>query len=248
MERHPSVRARYERPQPMTTKIADLFDLEEFRFKDVFSGIEAPWEALSSIGSYIASAGTPRILGKVSPGAWLEGDMISIGAGSVVEPGAMIIGPALIGENCAIRQGAYLRGNVIAGDGSVIGHTTEVKNSIFLNGSKASHFAYVGDSILGSNVNLGAGTKLANFKVDTGERSVSVRLSDGSALPTGRRKLGALIGDGSELGCNSVTMPGAIIGKRCIIYPCSVVRGYVPPDTIIKLRQEFIANSRKQPD
>ncbi|HPI78785.1 MAG TPA: UDP-N-acetylglucosamine diphosphorylase, partial [bacterium] len=86
----------------MTTKITDLFDLDGFRFKDVFSEIEAPWNALSSIGSYIASAGTARILGKVSPGAWLEGDMISIGAGSVVEPGAMIIGPALIGENCAI--------------------------------------------------------------------------------------------------------------------------------------------------
>lgn len=232
----------------MTIKISDLFDIEAFRYKGIFSEIESPWEALASIGSFIVAAGSAQIQGEVSPGAWLEGDMISIGAGSVVEPGAMIIGPALIGENCRVRQGAYLRGNVIAGDGSVIGHTTEVKNSIFLNGAKASHFAYVGDSILGSNVNLGAGTKLANFKVDTGERSVSVCSADGSPIPTGRRKLGAIIGDNSELGCNSVTMPGAIIGKRCIIYPCSVVRGFVRPDTIIKLRQEFIATSRKLPD
>jgi len=222
----------------------DYFDLSEFPFKEIFDGIEAVWDALGRIKEYLESRRSYGIEGKVSSGAWLEGDKIAIGEGSVVEPGAMIIGPALIGRNVTVRQGAYLRGNVIAGDGALIGHTTEVKNSIFMNGAKASHFAYVGDSILGKGVNLGAGTKLANFKLDTGGRTVAVNYGAGPEL-TGRRKLGAIIGDGSELGCNTVTMPGTLIGPGTLVYPCVLLRGFVPPRSVVKLRQGIDISPRK---
>jgi UDP-N-acetylglucosamine diphosphorylase / glucose-1-phosphate thymidylyltransferase / UDP-N-acetylgalactosamine diphosphorylase / glucosamine-1-phosphate N-acetyltransferase / galactosamine-1-phosphate N-acetyltransferase len=217
-------------------QVNDFFDLDGFPFADVFDGVNSAWEALDRIGDYIKRRGEWKIEGEVSPDAWLQGDMIAIGEGSVVEPGAMIVGPALIGKNCVIRNGAYLRGKAIAGDGALIGHTTEVKNSIFLNGAKAAHFAYVGDSILGRGVNLGAGTKLANFKADTGNRSITVEV-EGARIDTGRRKMGAILGDGVELGCNCVTMPGTLVGPGAIAYPCCMLRGAIPPRTIVKLRQ-----------
>ena len=225
-------------------QIEDFFDLTDFPFADLFDGVDSVWDALDRIGSYIAQRESYVIDGEVSPGAWLAGERIAIGAGSVVEPGAMITGPALIGRNCVIRNGAYLRGNVIAGDGALIGHTTEVKNSIFLNGAKAAHFAYVGDSILGRNVNLGAGTKLANFKLETGNRNVTLD-AGGARIDSGRRKMGAILGDGVELGCNCVTMPGTLIGARSLAYPCCVLRGAIPPNSIIKLKQNLSVTERK---
>ncbi len=219
-------------------KVADFFDISEFPFKDLFDGVEDVWDALGRINGYLKRIEGRRIEGRVHEGAFLEGDGIHIGPESVVEPGAMIIGPALIGRGSVIRQGAYLRGDVIVGDGAVIGHTSEAKNTILLNGAKASHFAYIGDSILGNGVNLGAGTKLANFKVDTGKRGITVTV-DGQKVETGRRKMGAILGDGAELGCNSVTMPGTLIGPGAIVYPCCVVRGAVAPNNIVKLRQEL---------
>jgi len=150
---------------------------------------------------------------------------IFIGAGTFLEAGAIIKSPCYIGSGCEIRQGAYLRGDVIIGSHSVVGHVTEVKNSIFMDHTHAGHFAYVGDSILGSHVNLGAGTKLANLQFRTKEEldsdtisEIIIRTGDGAAA-TGMNKLGAVIGDYTEIGCNTVTAPGAIIGSGCWIYP-----------------------------
>lgn len=218
------------------TSIKDFFDIGAFPFAGVFDGVETPWAALLRIGDFLKAWEHFETAGEVMEGAWLQGGFIGIGRGTVVEPGALIKGRVLIGENCEIRQGAYIRGNVIVGDNCVVGHTTEVKNSIFLNGAKAGHFAYVGDSILGNDVNLGAGTKLANFKVDTGNRNVSVEINS-EKIDTGLRKMGALIGDGAELGCNTVTMPGALIGPGALVYPNTTVRGFVPPRTVLKVRQ-----------
>lgn len=223
----------------------DFFDLSDFPWKDLFDGVVSVWESLDRIKIYLEKHERWEIDGKVSPNAWLEGGRIAIGEGSVVEPGAMIVAPALIGKNCTIRNGAYLRGNVIAGDGCLIGHTTEVKNSIFLNGAKAAHFAYVGDSILGAGVNLGAGTKLANFKAGAGVGTVAVEIG-GAREDSGRRKLGAILGDGVELGCNSVTMPGTLVGPGAIAYPCCVLRGSIPADSIVKLRQTFQIIEKKR--
>lgn len=217
--------------------VTDFFDLSEFPFKELFGGLERVWDALPRIRQFIESRGGFEILGTVMPGAFLEGDTIYIGRNSVVEPGALIRGRVLIGDNCEIRQGAYIRGDAVIGNGCVVGHTTEVKNAVFLNGAKAGHFAYVGDSILGGGCNLGAGTKLANFKMDTGDRTVSVTLPGGGRVSTGLRKMGAIIGDNADLGCNSVTMPGTLIGPRSLVYPNATVRGCLPADSVLKVVQ-----------
>lgn len=162
-------------------------------------------------------------------GAVLMGDDIFIGKGTVVEPGTLIRGPAIIGDNTEVRQGAYIRGEVVVGNQCVVGHTTEIKHSIMLGGSKAGHFAYIGDSILG-RVNLGAGTKLANLKLD--ESPVVIKVGK-TNYDTRLKKLGAVIGDGVEIGCNSVTNPGTLIGKGSSAYPNSTLHGYYPPKSVV---------------
>jgi carbonic anhydrase/acetyltransferase-like protein (isoleucine patch superfamily) len=172
------------------------------------------------------------------PGAYLFDDRVVLGAKSVVEPGALIKGPTVIGEGTEVRQGAYVRGNCLVGNDCVVGHTTEIKGSILLSGAKAGHFAYIGDSILGRDVNLGAGTKLANLKMIAG--NVSVRV-DSNRVDTGRRKLGAILGDRTELGCNSVTSPGTLVGPDSIIYPTvAVPPGYYTARTHVRLRRDTL--------
>lgn len=166
-------------------------------------------------------------------GAWV-GPRVYLGAGSVVEPGAMIKGPAIIGSDTVIRQGAYIREYCLIGDGCVVGHASEIKSSIMLDGSQAAHFNYVGDSVLGHNVNLGAGVKLSNVKNDGGIIQVIIGEERWS---TGLRKFGAIVGDRTALGCNCVTSPGSLIGPDSLIYANLVVRGCIPPRSIVKLRQ-----------
>jgi len=167
----------------------------------------------------------------ILPGAFLSNDKIIIGPGTIVEPGAFIKGPAIIGSHSEIRQGAYIRGDCLVGNGCVVGHTTEMKGSIILDGAKASHFAYVGDSILGKDVNLGAGTKLANLKMIAGSITVTV---DKKRYDTGRRKLGAILGDHTETGCNSVTSPGTLMGPSSVVYSgVTVPGGYYPSRSIV---------------
>lgn len=166
----------------------------------------------------------------ILPGVYLFDDRIIIGSGTIIEPGTVLKGPVVIGDNCEVRQGAYVRGDCLIGNSCVVGHTTEIKGSIMLDGSKAGHFAYIGDSILGNDVNLGAGTKLANLKMIPG--SVMIK-KDGKQYNTNRRKLGAIIGDRTETGCNSVTAPGTLLGPRSVVYPAvSVPGGYYPQRTI----------------
>ena len=149
-------------------------------------------------------------------GSIFIGPQIVIGTSSLVEGGATIKAPTIIGNNTEIRQGAYMRGLCLIGDRCVVGHTTEIKHSVFLDDAKAGHFAYLGDSILGNHANLGAGTKFANLKFIPG--SVKV-LYKGKLLDTSMRKFGAILGDHAQTGCNSVTNPGTIIGKRGVLMP-----------------------------
>jgi NDP-sugar pyrophosphorylase family protein len=177
---------------------------------------------------------------------YIEDMEIFIGKGTEIEFGAMIKGPAYISENCQIRHASYLRGGVIAGKGCVIGHCSEIKNSILMDESHAGHFNYVGDSILGHHVNLGAGTKLANLQFRTNKEIDSGLIKEiviqgnytentGEATRTGLTKLGAIIGDYTEVGCNSVTSPASIIGANCWIYPnTSLTKGFYKPNSIIK--------------
>lgn len=166
-------------------------------------------------------------------GAVLMDDDIYIGKGTVIEPEALVKGPAIIGDNTELRQCAYLRGNTLVGNDCVVGHATELKSSVMLGESKAGHFAYIGDSILG-RVNLGAGTKLANLKIIESDIVISI---EGKKYKTGLRKFGAILADGVETGCNSVTTPGTLLGKDVLMYPNTTAKGYQPPKTIIKLRQ-----------
>ena len=141
----------------------------------------------------------------IMAGVILKGKQIRIGKGVLIEPGAYIKSPTIIGDQTEIRHGAYIRGHCLIGENCVVGHVTEVKHTIFMNGAKAGHFAYLGDSILGNQVNLGAGTKLANLRFIKGEVIIS---SPEGPVKTGLRKLGAILGDNVQTGCNSVTNPG----------------------------------------
>jgi len=144
-----------------------FFNLTRFAYAPLFDEKAPVWEVLKKIGDFLLSGPLGKIEGVVEQGVFLVNpEEISIGKGTIVEPGAYIKGPCIIGDHCEIRQGAYIRGNVITGNGCIIGHATEVKNALFLDGAKAGHFAYVGDSILGNRVNLGAGTKCANLRFD----------------------------------------------------------------------------------
>lgn len=165
---------------------------------------------------------------------------ISIGKGTVLEPGVYIKGPCIIGENCTIRHGAYIRGNLITGNGCVIGHDTEIKNSVMLNHAQAAHFAYLGDSILGNRVNLGAGTKCANLKLD--HKNIAVRFGE-RLIETGLKKFGAIIGDDSQTGCNSVTNPGTLFGKQVFCYPCLNVGGFVASKQLIRPSNKVVISS-----
>jgi bifunctional N-acetylglucosamine-1-phosphate-uridyltransferase/glucosamine-1-phosphate-acetyltransferase GlmU-like protein len=168
----------------------------------------------------------------IMAGAILLGNKIDIAEGVLVEGGALIKSPTIIGAYTEVRQGAYLRGYCLTGKRCVVGHTTEMKHSIFLNDAKAGHFAYLGDSILGQDANLGAGTKFANLRFLGG--NISIRTENGF-VDTGRRKFGAILGDGAQTGCNSVTNPGTVIGKDGILMPNTTApSGYHKPKTIIR--------------
>ena len=174
----------------------------------------------------------------VMPGVSLFDDRVIIGPGTVVEPGALLKGPTVIGDAAEVRQGAYIRGDCLIGDGCVVGHDTEVKGAIMIDSAKASHFAYVGDSILSRGVNLGAGTKLANLKMARGTITFTAA---GERHDTGRCKLGAILGDGTETGCNSVTAPGTLMLPGSIVYAAvSVPAGYYPARSYFRLSRDVL--------
>lgn len=223
----------------------ELFALESYAHKDLFSGAANAWEALARLQAYLKERIRPGIRGTVEPGAHLanEGE-IEIAEGARVEAGAYVRGPALIGPGTEVRHGAYVRGGVITGRECVIGHTTECKNAIFLDEANAAHFAYVGDSILGNRVNLGAGTKLANLKVVHG--TVEVISPQGRPVATGLRKLGAILGDDVELGCNTVSSPGTVVGPRTLVYPLASIRGTIAADSIVSWKPQLVVKPRRK--
>ncbi|NRA64109.1 MAG: hypothetical protein HRU19_06465 [Pseudobacteriovorax sp.] len=160
----------------------------------------------------------PVVKGEVHPQAVLEGP-VYVSAGAKIGPGAYIVGPCFIGKDAEVRHSAFIRGFVYAGASSVIGHTTEVKGSVFGRNAKAGHFAYVGDSLIGDNCNLGAGTKLANLKMD---KSL-VKYCDpdtGKRVGSGLKKFGAVLANGSQTGCNAVLSPGSILMAETAVMPC----------------------------
>ena len=216
---------------------SDFFDLTHFKHKGIFEGLEFVWDCLKTLPDYLKINLKPEIHSKIPHSVFLHGNYIYIGKNTSIEPGTVIQSPAIIGDNVEIRSCAYIRENVIIGNNCVIGHASELKNSIMLDGSHAPHFNYLGDSILGNNVNLGAGTILSNYKMSP-DKSIKIIINN-KVYDTGLIKLGAIMGDNSESGCNAVLNPGTIVGKRSLIYPLASVRGYIPPDSIVKLKQDL---------
>ena len=198
----------------------------------------APWNLLGApLDALLADLPARAIASDLEADVYLRGERIVIGEGASIGPGVVLEGPLWIGDDVEIRPGAYVRGGCWIGDRCVIGASTEVKRSILLEHAHAPHLNYVGDSILGRDVNLGAGTVLSNFRHDGKEILVA---TGAGAVPTGRRKLGALLGDLVKTGCNSVLHPGVIVGRETEIYPLAQLRsGIYPARSIVKLRQEL---------
>jgi NDP-sugar pyrophosphorylase family protein len=206
----------------------DVYQSAKFAKPDVFSYLGKDlglW--LESLLTEFGVQDSPVVAGKVHEGAWLTG-RVYVAKGAVVEPSAYIQGPCFIGPDAEVRHGAYIRGNVYVGARAVVGHTSEVKGSVLMDDAKAAHFAYVGDSFLGRHVNLGAGTKLANLKLKGDE--VRFR-SPQTGLPvsSGLRKLGAIMGDNSQTGCNAVLSPGTLMMPGATIMPCVHGHGLIKP-------------------
>ncbi len=208
----------------------DLFDLAQTEHAALFDGCTYAWDALARLKDYLATHLRPELRNRCEGRAYI-GDQVFIGAGTVVEDGVMIKGPAIIGSNCEIRHNAYLREHVIIGNNCVIGNSCELKNSLIFNHAQIPHFNYVGDSILGYKAHLGAGVKISNIKLVPG--NVTVEL-DGVPFDTGLRKFGALLGDHTDIGCNSVLNPGTVLGPRTVMYPNTNWRGYLPADMLVK--------------
>jgi NDP-sugar pyrophosphorylase family protein len=219
-------------------KPADLFDLGQTGHAALFEGCDHAWDALKKLKVYLESVIQPNGQ-RLATARIFIGPNVFVGEGTVIEDGAMIKGPAIIGRNCEIRHNAYIREHVIVGDGCVVGNSTEIKHSLLFNKAVAPHFNYVGDSILGCQAHLGAGVVLSNVKSLPGHVIVEL---DGKPFDTGLRKFGALLGDGAEIGCNSVLNPGSIIGRGSVVYPSTNWRGILPAHMIVKNKapQEII--------
>ncbi|MDX1614032.1 MAG: hypothetical protein R3300_06950 [Candidatus Promineifilaceae bacterium] len=226
---------------------ADFFDLSEPFVNQFFTGCPYVWQAVERLPDHVKRlvGQEQRLLGQISPDAYISDRSIYVAADAVVEPGAYLLGPAYIGAGAVVRHGAYVREHVVLSPGSILGHASEAKNTLLLPGAAAPHFNYLGDSILGWNVNLGAGTKLSNLTLvsqkdpRTGQRPTLRLVVDGQTYDTHLAKLGAILGDGVETGCNAVLNPGCLVGRQSLIYAnMSLRKGYYPDQTIIKLRQE----------
>lgn len=216
----------------MSISVNELFTLRELDAQAIFEGIKYPWEVLTKINAFILEYAKtlPKDFERIDEFVW-------VGKGTTIEKSALIKGPAIIGYNCEIRHCAYIRGNVIIGNNVVVGNSTELKNSILFNKVQVPHYNYVSDSILGYKAHLGAGAITSNLK--SNNTLVKVKCGD-DIIETGLRKFGAILGDSAEVGCNAVLNPGTILGKDCIVYPLSSVRGYVPENSILKNSGEII--------
>ena len=205
----------------------NYFDYSRTLAAPLFDGIEYPWEVLPRLESFILA------LGPMLPADEFEqvSDNVWISRSAVVAPTASITGPCIIDSGAEIRHCAFIRGNVIVGKGTVVGNSCEVKNSLLFDEVEAPHFNYVGDSILGYKSHLGAGAITSNIKND--KKNVEVHFQLGS-IETNMRKLGAIVGDGVQVGCNCVLNPGTVIGKGTRIYPLNSIRGWIDEKSIYK--------------
>ena len=212
-------------------RIIDLYDLSQTICREYLSQFEYPWEALSGIKDYILKLGPsldPDIYEK-------RGEDIWVAKSAKVAPTAALNGPLIIDEDAEIRHCAFIRGSAVVGKNCVVGNSTELKNVILFNNVQVPHYNYVGDSILGYKSHMGAGSITSNVKSD----KTLVVVKGEEKYETGLKKFGAMLGDGVEVGCNSVLNPGSVIGRGSSIYPTSCVRGVIPENSIFKKSGEI---------
>ena len=200
-------------------KPENFFEIENTRYSEIFKDIVFVWEVIPKIADYLDI----RLKNKKN---------VLVGRGTTIHPTAVIDGPAIIGRNCKIGPHAYLRANCLIGDNVSVGHAAEIKNSFLLDGAKVAHLNYVGDSIIGRNVNISGGAMLANLRLD--RRPVNIR-SGSRKIETGSKKLGSIIGDDSFIGANCVLNPGTILGQGVKVYPLITVKGVHDRGSIIKV-------------
>ena len=216
-------------------KITSLFDLTHTTAADYLKGFDYPWEALAGIKDEILA-----LQEKLDKSEYLisgEKNDIYIHKTAKVAPTACINGPCIIGEGTEVRHCAFIRGSALVGSNAVVGNSTELKNVIIFDNAQVPHYNYVGDSILGYRAHMGAGSITSNVKSDNSDVTIKAGVVE---LLTGRRKVGAFLGDHAEIGCNSVLNPGTVIGKNTNVYPLSMVRGFVPESTIYKNKNERV--------
>ncbi len=204
----------------------DFFSTQEFAHSLLWQKEGFLWDPLIHLEIYLKTV-SHKIEIEIPDGVYLKNlGEISIGEGTIIDPSVLIEGPCIIGRNCTIRHGAFLRAGTVLGEECMVGHASEIKNSLLMDGAVASHFCYVGDSILGPNVNLGAGVKCANLRLD---RKKIFGYYQGKKIQTHLEKLGAILGEGVQVGCNCVLNPGTFIGKKSIVYPLVNIGGFTPP-------------------
>lgn len=207
--------------------VAALYDLDHTLAAPLLKKYRYPWEVLDEIGNFLTAL--CGMLPAAEYRAPAENVRVSVHAS--VAQSASVEGPCIICAGAEIRPGAFIRGNALVGCDAVVGNSTELKNCILFDRVQVPHFNYVGDSVLGFRAHLGAGAVTSNVKAD--RTPVSIHLPDGD-LMTGRKKCGAMLGDGVEVGCNAVLNPGTVIGRGSVVYPLTSVRGVLPPDSICK--------------
>lgn len=214
-------------------RIENLYDLEQTIAKDLFLGVSYPFEVLPKIKDFIIK------LGESLPADLYEkkGENIWVAKSATVAPTACINGPCIIDEEAEIRHCAFIRGNAIVGKGAVVGNSTELKNVVLFNKVQVPHYNYVGDSVLGYKSHMGAGSITSNVKSD---KTLVVVKGANECIETGLKKMGAMLGDNVEVGCNSVLNPGTIICRNSNIYPTSCVRGVIPANSIFKKSGDIV--------
>lgn len=214
-------------------KTTELYDLTHTLAADYLSGFEFPWEALAGISDFIIRLGN-----SLAPEEYEKrGENIWIHKTAKVFPSAYLNGPVIVGKDAEVRHCAFIRGSALIGEGAVVGNSTELKNVVLFDKVQVPHYNYVGDSILGYKAHMGAGSITSNVKSD--KLLVNIHAADGE-LETGRKKIGALIGDYVEVGCGSVLNPGTVIGRWSNVYPLSSVRGCVDEYSIYKRQGEIV--------
>ena len=205
-------------------------EMEEFRFKEVFEGCIYPWEALTNIKLFLQREVVEKDLhvNKAEVGEFcsIKGNYF-IDEGTVIHPNVTIEGPVMIGKNVEIQSGALIRTGSIIGDNCVVGHGSEIKNTIMQNKSKVASLAFAGDTILGKSTRIGSGIILANRRFD--QKNIVIKIN-GEKIDSGRDFFGAIVGDSSRIGANAATLPGTMIGPYTWILPTLQVRGFIPAE------------------